>query len=85
MKTLDTKRSVAQLKMFHNFIDNTKQVCKDIPPVCQCCIDIKFKLLFGIIKSFFPQVVGLQNILPKDFTNIPDKTNFSKNVESFLG
>ena len=68
MKTLDTRVSVAQLKMFHNLIDNTKQVRKDIPPVYQRCIDIKFKLLFGIIKSSFPQVVGLRNILPKDFT-----------------
>ena len=35
--------------------------------------------------SFFPQVVRLWNTLPKDITNIQDKTNFSKKVESFLG
>ena len=89
MKTLNTRRSVAQLKTFHDLIDNTNQVCKDILPVCQRCIDIKFKPLFGIIKSytlsFFPQVVRLWKSLPKDITNIQDKTNFSKQVKSFLG
>ena len=89
MKTLETRRSVAQLKIFHDLIDNIKQVRKDILPVRQRCIGIKFKPLFGIIKSyslsFFPQVVRLWNSLPKDITNIQDKTNFSKKVESFLG
>ena len=89
MKTLNTRRSVAQLKMFHDLIDNTNQVCKGILPVCQRCIDIKFKPLFGAIKSytlsFLPQVVRLWKSLPKDITNIQNKTNFSKQVKSFLG
>ena len=74
--------------MFLTLIDNTKQVCKDILLVCQLYIDIKRKLLFGIIKSytlsFFPQVVRLWDSLPKDITNIQDKTNFTEKVESFL-
>ena len=81
IKTLEARRSVAQPNMFHNLIDNTKQVRKDILPVHQRCIDIKYKTLFGIIKpynlSFFPQVVRLWWRLPKDITNIQDKTNFS--------
>ena len=73
--------------MFHDFINNTKQVCKDILPVVQHCIDIKFKPLFGIFKScalyVFPQVVRLWNSLPKDITNTEDKTNFSKKLKVF--
>ena len=51
MKTLETRRSVAQLKMFHNLIHNTKQVHKDILPACQPCSDIKFKPLLGVINA----------------------------------
>ena len=40
MKALETRRSVAQLKIFHDLIDNRKQVCEDILPVRQRCIDI---------------------------------------------
>ena len=35
MKTLENRCSVGQLKMFHDIIDNTKQVRKDILPVHQ--------------------------------------------------
>ena len=52
MKNLETRRLVAQREMFYNLIDNTKQVRYDILPVCQRCIDIKFKPLFGVIKSY---------------------------------
>ena len=85
MKTLETRRLVAQLKILPNPIDNTKQVRK--VPVRQVCTDIKFKPLFGIIESyplsFFPQVVRLWKGPPKDITNIKNKTNFSKKVEIF--
>ena len=60
------------------------QVHKDILSVWQHCTDIEFKpflVLLNHILSFFPQVVGLWNSLPKDITNIQNKTNFSKNVE----
>ena len=52
MKPLETRCSVAQLKIFHNVTDNTKQVCKDILHNHQHCTDIKFKRLSGIIKSY---------------------------------
>ena len=82
MKTLEIRLSVAQLKMFHDLIDNTKEVHKDTLPFHQLCIDIKFKLSFGTIKSyilpFFQQAVRFWNRLTKDITNIPVKTNFSK-------
>ena len=77
MKTLET--------MFEG-TDNTKQVHKDILPVCQHCTDIEFKpflVLLNHILSFFPQVVRLWNSLPKDITNIQNKTNFNKKVEIF--
>ena len=87
METLETRQSVAQLKIFHDLIEKIKLVPKGILPVCQRCSDIKFKPLLGINQSYtfvFPQVIRLWKSLPKDITSIQDKINFIRKVESFL-
>ena len=88
MKTLETRRTIAQLKTFHELIHFTKHVEKEILPKRQRCLDIKFKPLYGCIKSysqsFFPHVVKLWNSLPRNIINMKNKIGFNKEIEKFF-
>ena len=85
MKTLETRRTIAQLKMFYDLIHFNKHVQKDILPKRQRCSDMKFKPLYGRIQShsqsFFPHMVEIWNSLPKNIINLKDKVAFNKEIE----
>lgn len=82
--TLEKRRTINRLKIFHNLHYGLKYVDKSILPTRQRCKNIKFQQMLGSIKSytmsFFPCVVKLWNSLPNHVTSIEDCNLFTNEI-----
>ena len=88
MKKLENRRYIAQLKMMRDLITGEKQICKKLLPVRQRCTDVRFKPIYGSLKShtasFSPHVIGMWNELPIETVNQVDKGKFLNDIKSYF-
>ena len=89
IRTLEDRRKLASLKMFHEIIYKTNYVnIEIIPNKRQRCSSIKFQPLYGRIKSytysFFPKTVSLWNELPAEVRKIEDLKVFNNEINKFF-
>ena len=88
LRTLDDRRKLASLKMFHEIIHKTKHVNTEIIPKRQRCLSIKFQPIFGRIKSyaysFFPKTVSLWNSLPAEIRLLEELKAFNNEIDKLL-
>ena len=84
LPSLESRRTIAKLKLFHDIINENKNISKNMIPKRQRCKDVRFQPIYASLKSYansyFPQVVSLWNKIPASTANITDLKDFRKNL-----